>query len=123
MLSNVWHSGVMVGRFNVRPGTGDNDWSIWDNAANGQRGSGLSEQQARAEAADLELQYDAHGYRPPETVRRVDPPVPVERAWQPVGVVDAWVREGGRWVGRVRHAGGEVSWVPEGELRKMGSRS
>jgi len=86
MLSNVWHSGVMVGRFNVRPGTGDNDWSIWDNAANGQRGSGLSEQQARAEAADLELQYDAHGYRPPETVRRVDPPVPVERAWQPVGV-------------------------------------
>lgn len=54
-----------MGRFNVRPGDGDSDWSIWDNAANGQRGSGLSERQARYQAAELELQYDAHGYRAP----------------------------------------------------------
>jgi hypothetical protein len=28
----------MVGRFNVREGAGDEDWSVWDNAANGTRG-------------------------------------------------------------------------------------
>jgi hypothetical protein len=33
----------MVGRFNVREGSGDEDWSVWDNAANGSRGAGLSE--------------------------------------------------------------------------------
>jgi hypothetical protein len=30
----------MVGRFNVRSGAGDHDWMAWDNALNGQRGSG-----------------------------------------------------------------------------------
>ncbi|WP_041289265.1 hypothetical protein [Kribbella flavida] len=113
----------MVGRFIVRPGNGDNDWSVWDNAANGRRGSGLSRQQAVAEAAELELQYDAHGHRLPETVRRVDPPVAVERIWQPVGAVDAWVREGGRWIARIRQADGGFSWAPEGELRKIEKRN
>jgi hypothetical protein len=31
----------MVGRFNVRSGDGDHDWLVWDNALNGQRGSGF----------------------------------------------------------------------------------
>ena len=86
-----------------RPRLGDlrqPDWVIWDNAADGQRGSGLAEQDADDQAAELELQYDAPGYRSAETVQRVDPPVPVERAWQLAGVFDAWVRENGEWVGR-----------------------
>jgi hypothetical protein len=33
------HHGDMVGRFNVRPGDGDADWVVWDNAVNGNRGT------------------------------------------------------------------------------------
>jgi hypothetical protein len=33
----------------------------------------LTEQQAHATAADLDVQYDAHGPRPARSVRRVDP--------------------------------------------------
>jgi len=108
----------MVGRFNVRSGTGDGDWSVWDNAANGNRGSGLSEQAAHKLAADLELQYDVYGPRSPDHVRRVDPPVPVEKAWQPAGFLDAWIFEKGTWVGRVRGPGNRVSWIPQAELRR-----
>lgn len=117
MRSNVWHSGVMVGRFNVRPGAGEQDWVIWDNGANGQRGSGLDEQTAHEQAADLELQYDAHGYRDRDAVRRVDPPVAVE-AFQPAGVLDAWVRENGEWIGRVRDADGRYVWIRQSALRQ-----
>jgi hypothetical protein len=42
----------------VGEGSGGEDWSVWDNAANGSRGAGLSEQAAHRLAADLELQYD-----------------------------------------------------------------
>ncbi|MDX6241899.1 MAG: hypothetical protein QOG10_6723 [Kribbellaceae bacterium] len=123
MLSNVWHSGVMTGRFNTRlpDGGGDHDWMIWDNAANGQRGSGLTKEQACQEAADLELQYDAHGYRDPATVRRVDPPVPVE-AFQPAGRLGAWVRENGEWIGRIRGHDGEYTWIRHTDLRAVEDR-
>lgn len=56
--------GIMVGRFNAREGAGgDTDWSVFDNAANGNRGSGLSKDAALRLAADLELQYDVYGPR------------------------------------------------------------
>ena len=108
----------MVGRFNVRGGDGDHDWVIWDNAANGQRGSGLAEQEAHDQAAELKLEYDAHGYRAADTVQRIDPPVPVERAWQHIGVLDAWVRENGEWIGRVREREGRIVWIRGVELRQ-----
>jgi hypothetical protein len=117
MLSNVWHSEVMVGRFNVRIGNSEQDWAIWDNGANGQRGSGLSEQDAHEQAAELELQYDAHGYHDAETVRRVDPPIPVD-VFQPAGVLDAWVRENGEWIGRVRGLNGRYAWIRRADLRQ-----
>lgn len=106
----------MVGRFNVRSGDGEQDWAIWDNGANGQRGSGLSEQDAHDQAAALELQYDAHGYRDPSTVRRVDPPVPVD-VFQPAGVLDHWVREHGEWIGRVRGIDGKYAWIRQADVR------
>ena len=108
----------MVGRFNVRSGDGDEDWTVWDNAANGHRGSGLSEEAAHKLAADLELQDDVYGPRSPDHIRRIDPPVAVEQAWQQVGWVDAWIFEQGTWVGRVRGPGGRISWVPQAELRR-----
>lgn len=109
----------MVGRFKVRrDGDGPTAHGVWDGAANGWRARDLTEQQAHQVAADLELQYDAHGPRAPETVRRVQPPQPVARAvWQPGGVIEAWVRQRGVWYGRVRGADGQISWVPADQLR------
>ena len=108
----------MVGRFNVHEGAGEEDWSVWDNASNGTRGSGLAEDAAYRLAADLELQYDVYGPRSPDNIRRVDPPKPVEKAWQPVGWLDAWVKEQGTWLGRVRGPDGKFTWVPQTELRQ-----
>lgn len=108
----------MVGRFNVHEGAGAEDWSVWDNAANGTRGSGLAEDAAHRLAADLELQYDVYGPRSPDHVRRVDPPVPVEKAWVAAGWVDAWIFEQGTWFGRVRGRDNKFSWIPGIELRQ-----
>ena len=78
----------------------------------------LAEQDAHDQAAELELQYDAHGHRSADTVQRVDPPVPVERAWQLAGVLDAWVRENGEWIGRIRRDDGRIVWIRGAELRQ-----
>ncbi|MGW6279320.1 hypothetical protein [Kribbella sp. NPDC055071] len=109
----------MVGRFHVRPGdNGDGDeWLVWDNAVNGHRGRCPSEAEANALAADLELQYTVHGPRDPANVRRVDPPISVDAWQQRAGELDAWVNEGGRWLGRVRHADGKISFINGDDIR------
>ncbi|WP_432877225.1 hypothetical protein ACQPYH_28300 [Kribbella sp. CA-245084] len=108
----------MVGRFNVRPGTnGDGDWMVWDNAVNGHRGRCESEAEANGLAADLELQYTVHGPRDPANVRRIDPPVSVDAWQQRVGRLDAWINEGGRWLGRVWHDDGRVSFIDQNDIR------
>lgn len=56
-------------------------------------GSGLREREAIEQAAELEQQHDAHGYRASGALRRVEPPVSLERAWQLACVLDAWERE------------------------------
>lgn len=109
----------MVGRFIVHGGDSDRNASVWDNAANGTRDTGLAPQVAYRAAADLELQYDAHGYRDPDTVRRVDPPVPVD-AYMPAGILDHWLYESGKWVGRVRRPDGTFVFLPQTELRPTG---
>jgi hypothetical protein len=116
-MFDLCHSGVMVGRFNVRPGDGPRHWLVWDNAMNGRRGEEPTAARAQALAADLELQYDAHGPRDPRSVRRPDKPVTVD-AWQPrVGELDAWVSEGGEWIGRVKLPDGQIKWISQRELR------
>jgi len=105
----------MVTRFMVRPDEEDPaTYGVWDAATHGWRGRALSETRAREVAADLELQYDAHGPRPAESVRRLSAPRPV---WRPAGVLEAWVRHGGAWFGRVRSAEGNISWLPAADLR------
>jgi hypothetical protein len=111
----------MVGRFKARRTSdnldGPNGWGVWDGAANGWRGSDLTEHDAHATADDLDLQYDAHGPRPADTVRRVDPAQPVDRAdWQPAGVLEVWIRERGHWYGRVRGPDGQTTWIPATDL-------
>ncbi|GAA0943389.1 hypothetical protein GCM10009554_36580 [Kribbella koreensis] len=50
---------------------------------------------------DLDLQFNAHGPRPADEIRSVDPAQPVEHlvAWEP-GELDAWIRDGGQWLGQ-----------------------
>ncbi|ONI79061.1 hypothetical protein BWI15_00345 [Kribbella sp. ALI-6-A] len=114
----------MLGRFTVRPATGDDGpFAVWDNAVNGWRATGLDEVAAEEMKADLDLQYDAHGPRPAGDVRRAEPARPVQYAdWHP-GELDAWIRDGGQWLGRVRDRDGRVSWIPASDLRPAGQDS
>jgi hypothetical protein len=110
----------MFGRFKVRPDTEAGQFGVWDGASNGWRGRGLPEAAAHQLAADLELQYDAHGPRDATTVRRLEAPQEVDRAtWEPGGLLDAWVfsRRDGEWIGRVRSPDGTITWLRSTELR------
>lgn len=110
----------MFGRFKVRPDTEAGQYGVWDGGSNGWRGRGLPEAAAHQLAADLELQYDAHGPRDAATVRRLDAPQEVDRAtWEAGGLLDAWVfsRRDGEWIGRVRNPDGTISWLRSTELR------
>jgi hypothetical protein len=73
---------------------------------------------------DLDLQFNAHGPRPADDVRSVDPPQPVEHltAWEP-GELDAWIRDGGQWLGRLRDRDGHVAWIPQSDLRPAGQET
>ena len=77
----------MLGRFTVRPAeNGSGSFGVWDSAVSGWRATDLTEQQAHATAADLDVQYDAHGPRPATSVRRVEPAQQVQRAeWREKG--------------------------------------
>src|SRR5215207_2190757 len=109
----------MLVRFKVRrTGDGPASFGVWDGAMNGWRGSDLTERQAHELPGELELRYDAHGPRPPDAVRRVQPPRPVDRViWQAGGVLEVWVRHGGDWFGRVRDPAGALRWVRAADLR------
>lgn len=50
----------MMGRFNVCPGDGDDEWLVCDNAVNGHRGRCSTQAEANALAAGLELQWCMH---------------------------------------------------------------
>lgn len=120
-MFDQWQAVVMFGRFKVRPyGDDGESVGVWDGAANGWRSGPLSELEARALAGELELQYDEHGPRSADTVRRVAPAQPIERAtWEPAGALDAWVRDRGQWWGRVRDADGRFIWVTAAEVRPL----
>jgi hypothetical protein len=113
-----WQAVGMFGRFKVRP-YGDG-YGVWDGAANGWRSGQLSESDARDLAGDLDLQYDEHGPRAADSVRRIEPAQHVQRAtWESVGVLDTWVRHRGQWWGRIRAADGQVAWVLAADLRPV----
>lgn len=115
-MFDLWFPGVMVGRFNVRLGDGA-EWLVWDNATNGYRGRCASEGEANELAGDLELQYDVLGPRDPKDVRRLDTPVRVGVWQRDAGELTSWVRENGRWIGRVKLENGQISWIDQADLR------
>ncbi|MGW6200032.1 hypothetical protein ACWF0M_28080 [Kribbella sp. NPDC055110] len=111
----------MLGRFTVRPSDdGSNRFGVWDGAVNGWRATGLDdERQARELAAELDVQYDAHGPRAADAVRHVDPAQPVQRATWSTGELDVWIRDKGVWLGRFRDQDGQITWVPGTDLRPL----
>jgi len=111
----------MLGRFTVRPADdGSNRFGVWDGAVNGWRATGIDDEgQARQLASDLDVQYDAHGPRPAEAVRRVDPSQQVQRAIWATGELDVWIRDNGVWLGRFRDKDGHITWVPGADLRPL----
>lgn len=55
------------------------------------------------------MRYDAHGLRPADSIRRLEPVERVQRAqWQEVEL-EVWIRDGGGWLGLVRDPDGLVS--------------
>lgn len=109
----------MLERFTVRlSDDGSGTFGVWDNAVNSWRVTNLDLAAAEQTKADLDLQFDAHGPRPPDNIRTVDPPQPVDClvAWER-GELDAWIRDGGQWFGRVRDRNGHVTWIPQSDLR------
>lgn len=103
----------------MQGGPAKQSFSVWDGAVHGTVGDRLTEEAAHRLAAELELQNNTYGPRPPSTIRRTAAPIPVERvdAWVPAGLLDAWIYEGGLWVGRVRQ-GKVFTWIPQSELRR-----
>jgi hypothetical protein len=115
----------MLGRFTVRPSAeGDGTFGVWDGAVNGWSVSNLDAAAAEQMKTDLDLQFNAHGPRPADEIRSVDPAQPVEHlvAWEP-GNLDAWIRDGGHWLGRVRDRDGHVAWIPQSDLRPAGQET
>ncbi|WBQ03864.1 hypothetical protein [Kribbella sp. CA-293567] len=109
----------MLGRFTVRlSDDGSGTFGVWDGAVNGWRVTNLDRAGAEQMKTDLDLQFNAHGPRPADDIRTVDPAQPVEHliVWEP-GELDAWVRDGGQWHGRVRNRDGAVAWIPQTDLR------
>ncbi|MGZ0153760.1 hypothetical protein ACXJJ3_42290 (plasmid) [Kribbella sp. WER1] len=110
-------------RFTVRP---DDDqpgrFAVWDGGTNGWRARGLADEPAATrKAAELELQYDAHGQRNPATVRQFgnhQQKVQIKHVeWSPPVELYAWLRTDGEWYGLVCDAAGRMTFVPGSELR------
>ncbi|MFI5736141.1 hypothetical protein ACIA49_38865 [Kribbella sp. NPDC051587] len=108
-------------RFTVRSDDGDaGPFAVWDGSVNGWRSKNFSDEAAASRAAaELELQYDAHGPRNPDTVRRQDAPRQVQRVeWVPAGKLYAWVLTDREWYGLVcDDDDGRMTYVPGDQLR------
>ena len=115
----------MARRFTVRPDDdGNGQLAVWDGAVHGFRARHLPDElTANKTAVDLEIQYDAHGPRPSENIRKLDPPQRVLRAEWTESCLDTWICDAGVWYGRVEDADGTVRLVPRQDLRRIGDGS
>ncbi|MFC9688306.1 hypothetical protein ACFTSF_07165 [Kribbella sp. NPDC056951] len=111
-------------RFTVRSDeTTPGSLGAWDGALNGWRTRHLADElEATREAAELELQFDAHGPRPLGTVPRfcdVKPAVQELRdgRWLPPVQLHAWVLTDGQWYGLVQDKDGRQRFIPGKNLR------
>lgn len=110
----------------------DGSSGVWDTVINAWRATGLDPTRAERQAADLELQFDAWGPRPVNSLRAVRPPVEVDvEKWQPAGLLDYWLRARIEeslvprfaWYGRIRRDDGSYLWQPADSLRRSATRA
>jgi hypothetical protein len=109
-----------VFRFSVRRSPLPGRYGVWDGHANDWYGDwALTEPEANRRVHDLDVRYDFYADRKPSDVRQLAVAVPVVLyGWQPLGDLDVWVRDDGRWWGRVRdNETGLFKWYPAEELQ------
>jgi hypothetical protein len=93
-----------VFRSSVRQAALPGRYGVWDGHANDWYGDWtLTEPEANRQVHDLDVQYDFYAERKPSDVRPLAVARPVVLfGWQPAGDLDVWVRDEGKWWGRVR---------------------
>ncbi len=92
-----------------------NDWySDWT----------LTEPEANRQVHELDVRFDFYAERKPSDVRPLPVPQPVVLyGWQPAGDLDVWVRDEGKWWGRVRdNETGLYRWYPAAQLQPCHQR-
>ena len=109
-------------RFDARH-IGSGVWGIWDGGVMSWKATDLSENEAKLQAADLNVTFNQYGQRNAEDRREVKKPFPVESAtWSATGELDYWVRDGCEWWGRVRGPKGHLIWIGAVDLRRATDR-
>lgn len=104
-------------RFDARP-VESGGWGVFDTGVMGWRTTDLSEDEAREQAADLNVKFNQYGERAEADREEVNPPIDVEWAtWVLGGQLDWWVKERHEWWGRVRGKDGRQRWIKAADLR------
>src|SRR5215207_11140570 len=105
-------------RFDARH-TGSGVWGVWDGGVMSWKATDLSENEARQQAADLNVVFNQYGQRNADDRRQGSPAVPVtSAAWIAAGELDCWFRDHFEWWGRVRGPDGHHLWRCAADLRK-----
>ncbi len=105
-------------RFDARH-VGSGAWGVFDAGVMGWRATDLGEDEARQQAADLNVTFNQYGQRNEEDRHEVKPPIRVESAtWSAAGDLDYWVKERREWWGRVRGPNGRQVWIRAADLRQ-----
>jgi hypothetical protein len=80
-------------RFDARH-LGSGVWGLWDGGVMSWKATDLSENEAKQQAADLNVTFNQYGQRNQDDRREVKPPVSVESAsWSAAGELDYWVKD------------------------------
>jgi hypothetical protein len=104
-------------RFDARH-IGSGVWGIWDGGVMSCKDTDLSENDAKEQAANLNVTFNQYGQRKEDDRREVKPPVEVESAtWSAAGKLDYWVKDRYEWWGRVRGRDGYHVWIKASDLR------
>ena len=104
-------------RFDARH-VGSDVWGIWDGGVMSWRATDLAEDDARQQAADLNVTLIQYGQRDQADRREVSPPIEVESAtWSAACDLAYLVNERQEWWGRVRRPDRHDVWIRAVDLR------
>jgi hypothetical protein len=101
---------------------GSGVWGMWDGGVMSWRATDLAEDDARQQAADLNVTFNQYGQRDQADRKEVSPPIEVESAtWSAAGDLDYLVKERQEWWGRVRRQDLHHVWIRAVDLRTANS--